>query len=81
MPGGFQRSRSPVVPEPGCTLELLGEDVKGIDVKIQNVKSDRRNFQGGPLELVSLKIPPGDSNVHSGWNIIDKSHCGRGQVT
>lgn len=60
MPGGFQRSHSPMVPEPGCTLELPGENVKDTGVKIQNARCDR-NFQGGPLELVSLKIPPDDS--------------------
>lgn len=60
IPEKFQRACSPVVPEPGCTLELPGEMLKiCLLSKLQNVKCDRK-FQGKALELVSLQISLGD---------------------
>ena len=72
MPEGLPRSHSPVVPEPGRMLELPEENVKGTHVKIQNARCDRKNFRGGPLELVPLKIPPGDFSIYPGWNLTDR---------
>lgn len=72
-----------MAPEPGCTLELPGGNIKDIGIflklKLQNARCDREIFQGEALESVSLKISPGDLDVHPGWNIID-SHYSRDQV-
>lgn len=83
MPEEFQQPCSPVAPEPGCTLELPGGNIKdtgiSLKVKLQNSRCDKKTFQGEELESVSLKISPGNFDVHPGWNIID-SHYSRGQV-
>lgn len=42
---------------------MLEIQIISLQTKIQDARCDRRTFQGGPLELIPLKIPSGDSDV------------------
>ena len=75
---GFQSLCSPVVPKPGCTLQLLGESVRNTDC-IYRQGYSMPDVKGGPC-----RVGPWNSSL---WKCLHvtlmlKHHCqscGRGQ--
>ena len=75
MPEEFQRPRSPVVPEPGCTSGLPGEMLEVQlypEGKLTECRMWYEETSGWCTGISIFENISGDSDLHPGWNIIDR---------